>query len=161
MSESLGLSAHRLEEMMGEMQQTILVNHYPPCPRPDLAIGIDTHTDVGAVSCLWQPDDVVGLQVLREGEWHPVSSARGALTIIVADQVQIASNGIFKSPLHRGVLNKDKNRVSILSFYQLNPEQLVSPLEDLISDSSPPMYQPTRFKDHEQAAKGPLSANAS
>ncbi|KAI5060077.1 hypothetical protein GOP47_0024497 [Adiantum capillus-veneris] len=159
MSQSLGLCVTQLEEIVGEMQQTILMNHYPPCPQPEMAAGIDDHTDIGAISCLWQYHDVIGLYVLQEGEWIRVTPLPGALTIIVGDQVQIASNGIYKSPIHRAVLNATKHRVSMVSFYyQLKPEQVVAPAEGLVDDQlHPRLYQPTRFCDHEIASKGPYS----
>eukprot|EP00250_Pteridium_aquilinum_P024680 c29444_g1_i1 orf=112-1119(-) len=151
LSQNLGLHASRLGEIVGDIQQTFLMNHYPPCPQPSLAAGVDQHTDVGAISCLWQYDDVVGLQVFKDGAWVPVPPVPGAITIILGDQIEIASNGIYKSPLHRGVLNASKRRVSVVAFYHLKPEQVVEPAAELIDAEHPPLYQAKRFADHEAA----------
>jgi isopenicillin N synthase-like dioxygenase len=47
-------------------------NYYPPCPRPDLVLGIKPHSDVFALTVLLMDKDVAGLQVLRDGTWYNV-----------------------------------------------------------------------------------------
>lgn len=39
-SESLGLEPNSLEDGLGEPNQSIMVNYYPACPQPDLALGL-------------------------------------------------------------------------------------------------------------------------
>lgn len=39
-SESLGLPPNSLEDGLGEPNQSIMVNYYPACPQPDLALGL-------------------------------------------------------------------------------------------------------------------------
>ncbi|MCO5587578.1 hypothetical protein L7F22_041527 [Adiantum nelumboides] len=158
--QSLGLAATKFEEIVGEMQQTILMNHYPPCPQPSMVAGVDSHTDIGAITCQWQYDDVIGLHALHDGKWLPVHPPPGALTILVGDQVQIASNGIYKSAMHRGVVSSTKHRVSMVSFYQLKAEQVVSPAQELVDDQHELLYPPTRFSDHEFAKKGSHSSSS-
>lgn len=142
---NLGLRASQLEEIVGEIQQLFLVNHYPPCPQPELVAGIDEHTDVGTITCLWQQNDVMGLQVFYNGEWIPVKPVPGALIIVLGDMIQIATNGVYKSGLHRGLVNATKHRVSVASFYQLTPEHVVAPAAELVNDQRPCVYQATNF----------------
>lgn len=147
LSRNLGLRPSYLEDTMGEIQQRILINHYPPCPNPTLAAGVDQHTDIGALTCLWLYDNVIGLQVFKDGDWIPVEPISGALTIIVGDQIEIATNGIYKSILHRGVLNATHRRISVVIFYHLKPDQVVGPAPELIDAEHPVLYQPTRYGD--------------
>ncbi|KAH7292389.1 hypothetical protein KP509_29G065900 [Ceratopteris richardii] len=116
LSINLGLSPNYLKEALGELHQDLMINHYPPCPDPSVAIGANKHTDLGGVTCLWQLHHVVGLQVLKDGEWYPVTPAPGAYIINVADMVELASNGIYKSIQHRAVVNPTKRRISIAAF---------------------------------------------
>lgn len=147
LSINLGLEPNFLREAVGELHQDLLINHYPPCPKPDLAVGANKHTDLGAVTCLWQLEDVIGLQVLKDNEWVPVKPLPGAYIINVADMVEIATNGIYKSVTHRAVVNTSRRRVSIAAFYDLNPEAIVKPAPQLVGKGEA-LYPPTRFCDH-------------
>lgn len=49
-------------------------NYYPPCPRPDLVLGVKPHSDVYALTVLLVDKDVGGLQVLRDGTWYNVTT---------------------------------------------------------------------------------------
>ncbi|VAI83291.1 unnamed protein product [Triticum turgidum subsp. durum] len=50
-------------------------NHFPPCPRPDLVLGIKPHADFPALTVLLMDKDVAGLQYLRDGTWYNVPAA--------------------------------------------------------------------------------------
>ncbi|KAH7442539.1 hypothetical protein KP509_03G093000 [Ceratopteris richardii] len=147
LSINLGLAPNALKDALGELHQDLLINHYPPCPNPSVAIGANKHTDLGGVTCLWQLDDVVGLQVLKDGEWYPVHPKPGAYIINVADMVEVASNGIYKSIQHRAVVNPAKRRVSIAAFYDLHPDAVVKPIPELVSEERP-ACPAVRFGDH-------------
>ena len=89
LSINLGLPPNYIQEALGELHQDLLINHYPPCPNPELTVGANKHTDLGGVTCLWQLEDVVGLQVLKDGEWYPIKPLDGAYIINVADMVEV------------------------------------------------------------------------
>ncbi|GJU97841.1 protein SRG1 [Tanacetum coccineum] len=42
---SLGLNENIFEEMFGVCEQYVRINYYPPCPRPDLVMGVSPHSD--------------------------------------------------------------------------------------------------------------------
>ncbi|XP_057511894.1 jasmonate-induced oxygenase 4-like [Actinidia eriantha] len=88
MSESLGLPSSRIEEVVGEFYQNITVSYYPPCPQPELTLGLQAHSDMGAITLLIQ-DDVGGLQVLKDGEWINVHPFSDAIVVILADQTEV------------------------------------------------------------------------
>ncbi|CAD6337487.1 unnamed protein product [Miscanthus lutarioriparius] len=85
-------------------------NYYPPCPRPELVLGIKPNSDPGALTVLLVDKDVVGLQVLRDGMWYSVPSARHSLLINLGDSMEIMNNGIFKSPVHRVVTTHQQRK---------------------------------------------------
>lgn len=89
---SLHLRPDRLHGFFGDDQTTYMrVNRYPPCPRPDLALGLGRHKDSGALTILLQDDDVGGLDVRRrtDGEWVRVEPVRGSFVVNVGDIVQV------------------------------------------------------------------------
>lgn len=55
--------------------------------------------------------------------------------------MQISSNGIFKSPIHRAVTNKEKERISLAVFYLAEPDSEIGPLKELINESRPRLYK--------------------
>lgn len=88
---SLGLPAKRFEEFFKDQTSFIRLNHYPPCPSPDLALGVGRHKDAGVLTILAQ-DDVGGLQVKRksDGQWVRVNPTPHALIINVGDIIQVS-----------------------------------------------------------------------
>ncbi|CAL9119114.1 unnamed protein product [Musa textilis] len=77
------------------------VSHYPPCPRLDLVNGLRAHTDAGGVILLFQDDQVGGLQILKDGQWIDVQPVANAIVINTGDQIEVLSNGRYKSVWHR------------------------------------------------------------
>ncbi|KAA8537140.1 hypothetical protein F0562_029633 [Nyssa sinensis] len=86
-SESLGLPSSFMEEAIGEFYQNITVSYYPPCPQPELTLGLQSHSDMGVITLLIQ-DEVGGLQVFKDGEWVNVNPLCDAIVVILADQTE-------------------------------------------------------------------------
>ncbi|XP_058095382.1 jasmonate-induced oxygenase 4 isoform X2 [Magnolia sinica] len=86
-SETLSLPSLYIEEAIGEVYQNITISYYPPCPQPELALGLQAHSDMGAITLLIQ-DEVGGLEVLKDGEWVTVQSLSDAIVVILADQTE-------------------------------------------------------------------------
>lgn len=148
-SENLQLPPNFVEDAMGTLHQKILISHYPPCPQPELAVGACEHTDVGVITCVWQAsEDVAGLQVRKDGKWHSVEPLHGAIVVNVADQIEILSNGLYKSGPHRVVLNSSKSRISVVAFHNPPANTEVSPAASLIDSNHPALYEPTLFKTY-------------
>ncbi|EXC08251.1 Leucoanthocyanidin dioxygenase [Morus notabilis] len=88
LSESLGLPTRCMEEKVGEFYQNITISYYPPCPQPELTLGLQAHSDMGSITLLVQ-DDVGGLEVLKDGEWVGVNSFdEDAIVVLLADQTE-------------------------------------------------------------------------
>ncbi|GAB2224214.1 hypothetical protein Droror1_Dr00004966 [Drosera rotundifolia] len=89
LSLGLGLEGHELKEAVGgeDLVYLLKINYYPPCPRPDLALGVVAHTDMSAITIL-VPNDVPGLQVSRDEQWYDVKYIPNALIIHIGDQLE-------------------------------------------------------------------------
>ncbi|KAK1310358.1 1-aminocyclopropane-1-carboxylate oxidase [Acorus calamus] len=107
------------------------VSHYPSCPHPDLVTGLRAHTDAGGVILLFQDDKVGGLQILKDGRWIDVQPVKDAIVINIGDQVEVLSNGRYKSVWHRVLSLKDGNRRSIASFYNPSYKATIAPAPEL------------------------------
>ncbi|KAL6270289.1 hypothetical protein ACE6H2_027200 [Prunus campanulata] len=140
---SLGLPADRFNSYFKDQTSFIRLNHYPPCPSPQLALGVGRHKDGGALTVLAQ-DDVGGLEVKRktDGEWIRVKPTPNAYIINVGDIIQVWSNERYESVEHRVMVNSEKERFSIPCF--LNPAHYtqVKPLKELTDERNPDKYKP-------------------
>ncbi|KAK1559026.1 hypothetical protein Q3G72_009705 [Acer saccharum] len=139
---SLGLPANRFHSFFRDQTTFVRLNHYPPCPAPDLALGVGRHKDGGALTILFQ-DDVGGLQVKRksDGEWVTVKPTPDAYIVNVGDIIQVWSNEAYESVEHRVMVNSEKERYSIPYFFNPAHYTMVEPLEELTNEQSPPKYR--------------------
>ncbi|KAJ7953550.1 Oxoglutarate/iron-dependent dioxygenase [Quillaja saponaria] len=147
-SQGLGLQKDCLQKRLGE--EPILkaqANYYPPCPDPELTLGLAVHTDLNALTVLMQSEGVTGLQVIKDGKWVAVDPVPNAFIVNLGDQIQVLSNGRYKSVHHRAVTNKMYPRVSLAMFYGPNKDSVIGPIEDLIDEEHPPMYRKYRYAE--------------
>ncbi|KAK1274620.1 1-aminocyclopropane-1-carboxylate oxidase [Acorus gramineus] len=108
------------------------VSNYPPCPHPELFKGLRAHTDAGGLILLFQDDRVSGLQLLKDGQWVDVPPMRHSIVINIGDQLEVITNGKYKSVVHRVVSPTDGNRMSIASFYNPGSDAVIFPAPKLI-----------------------------
>ncbi|XP_047090108.1 protein SRG1-like [Lolium rigidum] len=153
MARLLGLDEdHFLAEEPDDRATTYArIIYYPPCPRPDLVLGVKPHSDATLITILMANDhDVGGLQVLRDDDWYNVLAtlAPHALLISVGDMMEIMSNGIFKSPVHRVVTNASKGRTSVVMFYGPDLDKEIGPADQLIDNRRPARYKRVKVKDY-------------
>ncbi|KAH0459067.1 hypothetical protein IEQ34_011881 [Dendrobium chrysotoxum] len=139
---SLGLSAKRLSSFFKDDMNFIRLNHYPPCPEPQLALGVGRHKDGGALTILFQ-DDVGGLDVRRknDGEWVRVKPIQNSFIINVGDIIQVWSNDAYESVEHRVSVNSERERFSIPFFFNPAHYTNIKPLEELTSEENPARYE--------------------
>ncbi|KAL8524998.1 hypothetical protein ACS0TY_014575 [Phlomoides rotata] len=136
---TLELKEDVFEEMFGVAVQAIRMNYYPACPRPDLVYGLSPHSDGSAVTVLQQAKGscTVGLQILKDGDWVSVQPIPNALVINVGDTIEVLSNGRYKSVEHRAVTDKERERLSLVSFYAPSYEIEVGPMPEFVDDENP------------------------
>ncbi|KAL8159248.1 hypothetical protein V2J09_000785 [Rumex salicifolius] len=150
LSVGLGLDGPDLMEAAGgaeSLEYMLKINYYPPCPRPDLALGVVAHTDMSTLTIL-VPNEVPGLQVFRDGLWYDVKYIPNALIIHVGDQLEILSNGVYKAVLHRTTVNKEKVRMSWPVFLEPPSDKVVGPHPKLIDHKNPPKYKTKKYGDY-------------
>lgn len=146
-SESLGLEKNYVKGVLSKQGQHMAMNYYPPCPQPELTYGLPGHTDPNLITVLLQ-DDVPGLQVLRNEKWVAVNPIPNTFIINIGDQMQVISNDRYKSVLHRAVVNCNKDRISIPTFYCPSPDAVIGPAPELVKDDHPAVYKNFTYGDY-------------
>ncbi|WJX32570.1 flavonol synthase [Trifolium repens] len=149
MSIGLGLEDHELRVYAGgdNMVHMLKINYYPPCPCPNLVLGVPPHSDMSFMTLLL-PNEVQGLQIFRDGHWYDVKYFPSALVIHIGDQMEIMSNGKYKAVLHRTTVSKEVTRMSWPVFIEPQPEQIIGPHPKLVSQDNPPKFKSKKFKDY-------------
>ncbi|KAL6637271.1 hypothetical protein ACP70R_024843 [Stipagrostis hirtigluma subsp. patula] len=146
---SLNLRPDRLHGFFKDQTTTYMrMNRYPPCPRPDLVLGLGRHRDSGALAILHQ-DDVGGLDVRRrpDGEWVRVRPLHGSFVINIGDILEVWSNDVYRSVEHRASVNSERERFSIPYFFNPAMDTLVEPLPEMVSDGNPSRYNAYSWHD--------------
>ncbi|KAM3706248.1 hypothetical protein ACJW31_03G139200 [Castanea mollissima] len=136
-SQGLGLQKDCLKKKIGERASHYSqANYYPPCPDPELTMGIPAHNDIVALTVLLQSEGVTGLQVIKDEKWVPVDPVPNSFVVNLTDQIQVLSNGRYKSVDHRAVTNK-----------WLPRDHWQCPIEDLIDEEHPSKYRIYSYKE--------------
>ncbi|MBA0751839.1 hypothetical protein Gogos_000736 [Gossypium gossypioides] len=117
------------------------VSHYPPCPHLERVKGLRAHTDAGGVILLFQDDKVGGLQVLKDGEWIDVQPLPNTIVINTGDQIEVLSNGSYKSAWHRVLSPAHGIRRSIASFYNPSLKATIAPAPQLVEKTNQQVEQ--------------------
>nr|BAG15873.1 ACC oxidase [Bruguiera gymnorhiza] len=145
MCENLGLEkCHIKEAFSGSKGPSVgtKVAKYPQCPQPELVRGLREHTDAGGIILLLQDDRVPGLEFLKDGEWVEIPpSKNNTIFVNTGDQIEVLSNGRYKSALHRVMADKNGSRLSIATFY--------NPANDAIISPSPRLLYPNNYSFQE------------
>ncbi|CAL8176312.1 unnamed protein product [Prunus armeniaca] len=151
-SESLGLEPNYIHNAMNMDRgiQMLAANYYPPCPQPEHAIGIPHHTDHGLVTLLIQ-NEMNGLQVEHNGKWLTVDGPPNGFFVNLADQMQILTNGKYKSVMHRATLNNKATRISIAIPHGPSVDTIVAPAPELLEkEGQAPKYLAMNYKEYIQ-----------
>jgi flavonol synthase len=90
LSVGLGLEKGSMVEAFGGNDLAFLqkINFYPPCPQPELTLGVAPHTDMSTLTIL-VPNEVQGLQIFRDGQWYDARYVPDALIVHIGDQIEV------------------------------------------------------------------------
>lgn len=89
LTEGLGLEPTTFNHYVEtERMMSMRFNLYPPCPQPELAIGLRAHTDPHLLTILHQ-DEIAGLQVHINDEWITVKPRPDCFVINIGDLFQV------------------------------------------------------------------------
>nr|AIS71925.1 1-aminocyclopropane-1-carboxylate oxidase 1 [Citrullus lanatus] len=129
------------------------VSNYPPCPKPDLIKGLRAHTDAGGIILLFQDDKVSGLQLLKDDNWIDVPPMRHAIVVNLGDQLEVITNGRYKSVMHRVITQTSgTGRLSIASFYNPGSDAVIFPAPALVetdqAEEKKEVYPKFVFEDY-------------
>ncbi|OIW04139.1 hypothetical protein TanjilG_00699 [Lupinus angustifolius] len=127
------------------------VANYPPCPNPELVKGLRAHTDAGGIILLFQDDKVSGLQLLKDGQWIDVPPMRHSIVVNLGDQLEVITNGKYKSVEHRVIAQTDRTRMSIASFYNPGSDAVIYPAPPLLergTEEKNKVYPKFVFEDY-------------
>ncbi|XP_075517869.1 naringenin,2-oxoglutarate 3-dioxygenase-like [Primulina tabacum] len=128
--------------MTEDTNMMIRINRYPSCPLPEKCLGLGSHSDPHTLTILLQ-DQVGGLQVRRDDDnrWIGVRPLTNSFVINIGDTLEAWSNGRLRSVVHRAVLNKERNRLSMAYFMSpTNATKIESPPELLDPEPNPRKY---------------------
>lgn len=73
--------------------QMLVTNFYPPCPEPDLTLGMHPHSDYGFLTLLLQ-DEVEGLQIQFQDKWLTVQPIPNAFVVNIGDHLEVICSSI-------------------------------------------------------------------
>ncbi|CAM6126022.1 unnamed protein product [Calypogeia fissa] len=115
-------------------------------------MGMTPHTDITILVILMQ-DEVDGVDCWTQGQWvrceYPEEKYPGAsLLVMVGEWMEVLSNGVYHSPLHRVMVHPTKFRVSTIGSIDGPPGFSVGPAPELInvvegSNNSTAIYKMT------------------
>ncbi|KAL0401008.1 UNVERIFIED_CONTAM: Flavanone 3-dioxygenase 3 [Sesamum latifolium] len=146
-TESLGLGPSYLSNKLDDGMQVMAVNCYPQCPQPELALGLPPHSDYSCLTVVLQ--DMPGLQILdsRDKSWKAVPMIPGALQVNVGDQLEVLSNGRYKSVVHKVTVNSEKTRISIAGLHSLGMDVKMDAAREMVDEDHPNGYKESSFRD--------------
>ncbi|KAK9672473.1 hypothetical protein RND81_12G103300 [Saponaria officinalis] len=158
LTEGLGLPKGYLTETDLNKDDVLTINHYPPCPKPSLTIGLPTHTDPTLINLVHAtPLDVPGLQLFKDGLWFDLETTPDSLFVFIGNQLEVISNAKLKAPPHRAVTNAEKPRTT--SVYFVNPAMdcVVEPAKVLLeADNDRPLYKSFKYGEYFKAHTGAI-----
>ena len=149
MARALGLDKDWFAAYCNEHTAYLVCNHYPPqvsTPRPG-QLRRGAHTDYGAITILYQPEESTGLQIqCGDGSWIAVPWVDGGFVINIGDLLAAWTNDHWKSTMHRVINptaeNATRDRMSIAFFLHPNFDALIQCIPTCTSADDPPRYDP-------------------
>ncbi|KAL7212659.1 hypothetical protein ACSBR2_015359 [Camellia fascicularis] len=141
MAKALKIDKGEMEEMFDDGVQQVRMSYYPPCPQPEMVMGLRPHSDATGITILLQVNGVEGFQIKKDGIWIPVSFLPDAFVVNVGDTLEILSNGLYNSIEHRATVNTVKERMSIAMFFNPKFEAEIGPAASLLNPQNPPLFK--------------------
>ncbi|PKI71098.1 hypothetical protein CRG98_008499 [Punica granatum] len=159
MCENLGLEKDHIKKAFSGKNGPSVgtkVAKYPQCPEPERVRGLREHTDAGGIILLLQDDQVPGLEFLKDGKYVPIPpSKNNKIFVNIGDQIEVLSNGRYRSVWHRVMADKNGSRLSVATFYNPAGDAAISPAPKLLYPEGftfgdyLKLYAATKFQEKE------------
>ncbi|KAF2314642.1 hypothetical protein GH714_028171 [Hevea brasiliensis] len=147
-AKAVGMKPDEMRDLTEEGWQAMRMNYYPPCPEPDLVIGLRPHSDATGLTIVLQLNEVEGLQIHKDGMWIPVKPIPNAFIINIGDMLEIVTNGIYRSIEHRATISSTKERLSIATFHNPKFDGELCAAPSLITPETPPVFKSISVADY-------------
>ncbi|CDP20446.1 unnamed protein product, partial [Coffea canephora] len=151
MTKALGMKLEDMTMLFQEGMQSMRMNNYPPCPQPELVMGLCPHSDAGGLTIVLQGNEVEGLQIKKAGAWVPVVPLPNAFIVNVGNILEIVTNGIYKSVEHRATVNLHNERLSIATFFSPKLDGDMGPAPSLMTLENPAIFRRISMIDYLKA----------
>ncbi|KAF3956511.1 hypothetical protein CMV_018366 [Castanea mollissima] len=148
MAKALKMETVDMMVLFEEGHQAMRLNYYPPCPQPELAIGLNSHSDAVGLTILLQVNEMEGLQIRQNGMWIPVKPPHNAFVVNIGDILEIVTNGIYRSIEHRATVNSERERLSIATFYSPKLDGDMGPAPSLVKPERPALFKRIGVADY-------------
>ena len=90
LGKAINMEMEEMKELFEDGMQSVRLTYYPPCPQPELVVGITPHSDAAGITILHQVNGVEGLQLKKDGVWIPVNFISNAFVINVGDILEVS-----------------------------------------------------------------------
>ncbi|XP_010057194.3 codeine O-demethylase [Eucalyptus grandis] len=147
-SKCLDIEINKMKELFEDGFQTLRMTYYPPCPQPELVIGMRPHSDASGITILHQINGVHGFQIKKDGVWAPVHFLPDAFVVNVGDFMEILSNGLYSSIEHRVTVNSTRERISIAMFFSPKLDSEIGPIQSLATNKSPALFRRIKMEKY-------------
>lgn len=151
---SLDLPEEYFDAMYRHMGGTLMYNYYPPADTVEMKPtqwNFSPHTDYGVATLLLQ-DSLGGLQARNADElWIDVPPLPGTFVVNIGDTLQMWTNDLYVSTLHRVTNSSNKARISQPLFTYPHGRTLIECLPTCHSPENPPKYEPIVCEAYNQA----------
>ncbi|KAI4346114.1 hypothetical protein L6164_013193 [Bauhinia variegata] len=87
------------------------------------------------------------LQVNHDGKWVNIYTIPKSLFANVADQLEVVTNGRYKSVLHRAVLNNKATRIPVALIHAPEFDKVISPAQELLENEEP-VYKSMTYAEY-------------
>ncbi|XP_050382200.1 protein SRG1-like [Argentina anserina] len=149
LSLTMGMEKDVLLGLHQDLRATLRVNYIPPCSMPDKVLGLSAHADAGTITVLMQQDDIIGLQIRKQGHWVSVQPIPNSFVVNVGDALEMWSNGKYESIEHRAVTNKSKARMSFATFILPHVDVEIEPFDHILESTGMiQKYKKVKYGDY-------------
>ncbi|CAG8487591.1 8969_t:CDS:2 [Diversispora eburnea] len=148
----LGLEENYFEQFLDDSFWVMRVIGYPPLKSAESAnrVGISCGEHTGNL------DSTKGaLQVqTKEGEWINADHIPGTFVVNIGDMLNVWTNNVYQSTLHRVVHKGDNYRVSVPFFYEPNFEAKIEPLQPCLDIDPVKHHEPVIYAERRTLLSG-------